>query len=155
MPQGPLILGSRSVSLNRAQCSLQWIDGVSISLNSLICNVYFTHCVVWPPVVKGGEHAVCSGWVRNCSPGQTAALIRLVFTHTCFLCVGLHPQSSASLHRWSTSNWGQCSVRERGQAGGCLHSLLYTRRWSTKTSAHWRAWTRHVWLQHLQCRLGF
>lgn len=52
MLQGPLILGSRSVTLSRALCSFQWIDWLSFLLNSLICGVFFTDCTMWPCGLK-------------------------------------------------------------------------------------------------------
>lgn len=59
VPQGPLILGSWSVALNGALCSFHWIVGVSFLLNSLICSIYFTCCVMLLYEVKW-EHVVSS-----------------------------------------------------------------------------------------------
>lgn len=66
--RAPLLLGSRSVTLNAALCSFQWIDRVSFLLNSLICSVYVTCCIKWPCVVKCRQHVVGSALVRGQFP---------------------------------------------------------------------------------------
>lgn len=65
-----LLLGSRSLTLNAALSSFQWIDRISFLLNSLICSVCVTRCIKWPCVVKCRQHAVGSGLVMEQFPEE-------------------------------------------------------------------------------------